>query len=149
MKNPFRGIVDQITENNRIMEQWMAGYSTGGEQQRSYEDAWAPTTDIFLRDNGDLVVLAELPGVRREEVDLSLSDGDLTIFGEKEGQEEGARYYTAERYTGSFRRHISLPHGLEEDRISAAFEGCTLKIVIHDYSDLLEEKQLDIETPED
>lgn len=143
MRNPFKGITDAVSERNRIMEQWMAGYATGKEQQRGQHDAWVPATDIFMRDNRDLVVLAELPGVRQEDIDLSISGGNLTICGEKDGHEE-AEYYTRERYSGSFRRTIILPDGLTEDRISTTFEGCMLEVVIHDYAEILEEKRIEI-----
>ena len=144
MKNPFKGISDKVAERNRIMEQWMAGYATGQRHPDSQDRGWAPATDIFMREDGDLVIVAELPGVRREDVDLSISGGDLTISGEKDGHEEDARYYASERYTGSFRRHISLPDGLSEERVSTTFEGCTLWITIHDYAEILEEKRIEI-----
>lgn len=143
MKKPFKGVTDTITENNRGMQQWMAGYATDREQQRNWPGAWTPATDIFMRDNGDLVVLAELPGVRREDVDLSISGGELTICGEKDGHEE-AEYYTAERYSGSFKRTISLPKGLNEDWISTSFDGCLPTITIRDYAEILQEEQIEI-----
>lgn len=143
MRNPFKGITDKFTEHNRLMEQWMAGYATGREQQRGQPDDWVPAIDIFMREAGDLVILAELPGVRQEDIDLSISGGDVTICGEKDGHEE-AEYYTCERHSGSFRRTISLPDGLTEDRISTTFEGCMLKVVIRDYAETLEEKRVEI-----
>lgn len=148
MRNPFKGVADRITENNRLMEQWMAGYATGREQPRGQSEAWAPATDIFIREDRDLVIVAELPGVRQEDIDLSISDGDLTICGEKDGHEEDAEYYAAERYSGFFRRTISLPDGLTEDRISTTFKECMLEIVIHDYAEVLEEKRLEISSGE-
>lgn len=144
MTNPFKGITERVTENNRIMEQWMAGYATGREHQRGQSDAWVPATDIFMRGNRDLVIVAELPGMRQEDIDLSISGGDLTICGEKDGHEEDAEYYAAERYSGSFRRTISLPDGLTEDRVSCHFEECMLEVVIHNYHEILEEKQIEI-----
>jgi HSP20 family protein len=144
MGNPFKGVSDKVAEHNRVMQQWMAGYNTGSERRRGDTDAWIPATDIFLRHDGDLVVLAELPGVRREDVNVSLSGGDLIIHGEKDGHEEEAEYYTSERYSGSFRRTISLPDGLAEDRVSCHFEGCILEIVLQGYSEVLEAKRIEI-----
>lgn len=142
MRNPFAGLTDKIGETNRIMEQWMAGYSTGRESTgRSGE--WVPAVDIFMRQNRDVVILAELPGVRKEDIDVSLAGGDLTIRGEKDSREE-AEYYTAERYAGAFRRTISLPDGLTEDRVSCNFDGCLLEVVIRDYQEILEEKRIEL-----
>lgn len=143
MRNPFAGLTDKLTENNRLMEQWMAGYNTGRESSERSEQ-WSPAVDIFMRQNRDMVVLAELPGVHKEDIDISLAGGDLTICGEKDGREQEAEYYTAERYTGSFKRTITLPDGLTEDRISCNFDGCMLEVVIHDYHEILEQKRLEI-----
>lgn len=144
MRNPFKDITDKATEHNRIMQQWMAGYATGQEHPRGHSDAWLPAIDVLMQHDGDLVILVELPGVRQEDIDLSISGGDLTVYGEKDGRREEAEYYTRERYFGTFRRTISLPDGLSEDRISCRFEGCLLVITIRDYADILEEKRLEI-----
>ena len=90
-----------------------------------------PTTDIFANGN-DLMIRCELAGVAREELEVSLCDGQLWISGERTGApEEGADvYYVRERRYGAFRRAITLPERIDSDRINAAIADGLLEIVI-------------------
>jgi HSP20 family protein len=83
-----------------------------------------------LHEDGDLLVRAELPGVKREDVEVTLHERVLTISGERRAEEprEGSGYYVMERRHGSFRRSIALPHDVEEGEISARFEAGVLEV---------------------
>ena len=108
------------------------GFETGQEdQRRTHANAWIPPTDIFARE-GNLVIRCELAGVRREDVEITLSDGVLNILGERRSElnEEEVTFYTRERFYGTFRRSMSLPEGVNEDEIDATFEDCVLEISI-------------------
>ena len=108
------------------------GFETGQEEQRrTHANAWIPPTDIFARE-GNLVIRCELAGVRREDVEITLSDGVLNISGERRSElnEEEVTFYTRERFYGTFRRSMSLPEGVNEDEIDATFEDCVLEISI-------------------
>lgn len=126
-RNPFRGLVDTMSEMARMRE-----YAEGGgteDQRRTHATAWVPTTDIFAKGD-DLVVRCELAGVGREDVEISLSGGVLTIHGERKGEPEASEYYARERYYGRFRRSMSLPEGINGDDISADFEDGLLEITV-------------------
>lgn len=133
--NPFRGFLDTVSETNRIRENWMTGSggSGGGQRERGQVDAWIPEVDVLLEDS-DLVIVADLPGVRSEEVDLSLSGGTLTISGVKRGRGDGYEYYTRERRAGAFRRSMSLPENIDRGRIRSTFGDGVLQIVVEDYA---------------
>jgi HSP20 family protein len=90
---------------------------------------WTPTFDV-LHEDGDLLIRAELPGVKREDVEITLHERALTISGERwaEEQREGSGYYVRERRHGSFRRTLVLPHDVEEGVISARFEDGVLEV---------------------
>jgi HSP20 family protein len=108
-RNPFRGIVDVMGEMNRMRELGRTGYETGQEdRERTHATAWIPTTDIFAR-GGDLVIRVSLAGVSRKDVDITFSDGVLTVSGERKSDlaEEEVSFYVRERYYGAFRRNIS------------------------------------------
>jgi HSP20 family protein len=127
MRNPFRGLVDTMSEMARMRE-----YAEGGgreDQRRTHATAWVPTTDIFSKGE-DLVVRCELSGVGREDVEISLSGGVLTIHGERKGEPEASEYYARERYYGRFRRSMSLPEGINGGDISADFEDGLLEITV-------------------
>jgi HSP20 family protein len=81
-KNPFRGFVDTISEMNRMREHWMTGYKPAREVPRTHATAWVPTTDISARGR-DLIIQCELAGVRREDLDVTVSNGTLIISGER------------------------------------------------------------------
>jgi HSP20 family protein len=130
-RNPFRGLVDTISEMNRTRERWMTGQETGEDRQRTHMTAWVPTTDIFAS-NEDLVIRVELAGIRPGNVDVALSSGVLTISGERRSDldDEEVSYYVRERFYGVFRRTITLPEGIDESKISASFNNGVLQISV-------------------
>ncbi len=88
-----------------------------------------PRLDMFeLKD--ELVMRAELPGIRKEDIDISLENGCLNIKAEKKQEEipENATYYTCERCFGQYSRSVSLPFNVDADKISAIFENGMLEI---------------------
>jgi HSP20 family protein len=131
-RNPFRGIVDVMGEMNRMRELGRTGYETGQEdRQRTHATAWVPSTDIFAK-GADLIIRVSLAGVSQEDVDITFSDGVLTVSGERKSEldDEEVSFYVRERYYGAFRRTITLPAGTDESRISADFENGLLEVTV-------------------
>jgi HSP20 family protein len=89
------------------------------------------TADIFEEGN-DVVVKADMPGVKKEDVDVSLSDDTITIRGERKKEEKVERkdYYRVERAYGSFTRSFRLPADVQTDRAEAKFDQGVLEIRI-------------------
>lgn len=87
--------------------------------------------EVFDR-NGQTVVRLEVPGIKMEDIDISVSDGMLTIKGEKKLEEEvkSGDCYCSERTYGSFRRTVSVPKGLEEGKISATYDKGVLEVTL-------------------
>jgi HSP20 family protein len=144
-RNPFRGLMDHMSEMTRMREYAEGGGSGAEDQRRTHATAWIPTTDIFARGD-DLIIRCELAGVHQDDIDISLSDGVLTISGERRSglNEEKLTYYTQERYFGHFRRSISLPDGVEESKVSADFEDGLLEISIEGGANLPEPQRIRI-----
>ena len=141
-RNPFRGIVDTMSEMARMRE-----YAEGGGQgegPRTHATAWVPTTDIFAVGD-DLVIRCELPGVRREDVEISLLGGALIIDGERKGEPEATEYYARERYFGQFSRRIKLPEGVDGSKISASFDNGLLEVTVRGGVDHAEPERIEIE----
>jgi HSP20 family protein len=90
-----------------------------------------PSVDIFEEGDG-VVVKAELPGMKREDVEVSLTDDVITISGEKKKEEkvEKKNYYSLERTYGSFTRSFRLPAEVQTDKAKAKFESGVLEIRI-------------------
>ncbi|GAA5113849.1 Hsp20/alpha crystallin family protein [Haloechinothrix salitolerans] len=130
---PFRGVVDTVSEMNRIADRMtgLDGESITPGQPRPYSDAWSPATDILAKDS-DLVIRCDLAGVDPEDVDVSLSRGTLTIAGTRGEDDEQEDYLVRERSTGQFRRDITLPEGVQDDDVQASFHEGVLEVTIRD-----------------
>jgi HSP20 family protein len=102
------------SEMNRLLDQMFGGLMRRPEAQAQVAE-WVPVIDVLTQD-GNLVIRAELPGVKQEDVDITLQDNVLTISGEREAEQEEQRggYYVRERRYGSFRRSVTVPEGTDE-----------------------------------
>jgi HSP20 family protein len=113
---------------------WRIGPWTLGRPLRRPAPAaapWTPRMDVFEKD-GNLVVKAELPGVKKEDVQVLLDGNDLTIRGERKEEREIKEedYYRCERNYGSFFRRIPLAFEATAEQITAAFGDGVLEITI-------------------
>lgn len=147
--SPFRGrgFYDMHSEMNRMFDEMFGGLSRrGGRQQGSQPMEWAPALDV-LHEDGDVVVRAELPGVRQEDVDITFHNGVLTISGQRKAEEEkqGAGYYVRERRYGTFRRGMQLPQGTDESNISAHFRDGVLEVRVAGAAAVQEPRRIQIE----
>ncbi len=125
-----RGFYDPHSEVNRLFDEAFANLGRHGvRQQGGAPTQWAPTIDV-LHVGEDLLIRAELPGVRLEGVEITLHERQLTISGERKAEEQrgSSSYLVRERRHGAFRRSVVLPHDVEEDRIGARFEGGVLEV---------------------
>jgi HSP20 family protein len=93
--------------------------------------SWVPKVDVVQRGN-ELVVRADLPGVKPDDVAVEISDEAITISGERQDEhaEERGNIYRFERTYGAFLREIPLPEGAIVDQAKASFEGGVLEIMV-------------------
>jgi len=98
-----------------------------------FEDgkAWVPAFDISETEN-EYMVTAELPGIDAKEIDVTLSDGVLTVKGEKkqEKEDKGENYHRVERSYGSFQRSFRIPEKVETETVDAAYKDGVLKLTL-------------------
>lgn len=92
---------------------------------------WSPAIDVMEKDDKYLVKV-ELPGVKEEDVDVSLSGNMLTISGEKktESEEKKKGYYYSESSYGSFSRSVNIPSTVNTDKVEANFDKGVLEITL-------------------
>ncbi len=90
-----------------------------------------PATD-FVECDGEYRITAELPGMSGENIDIKLSDGTITIRGEKseEKKDEKEDYFVSERRYGEFQRTLSLPSGVDADAVKADFANGVLTVTL-------------------
>lgn len=100
----------------------LSAFATHGER-------WLPTTDV-VRDNGTLVVKADLPGLTKGDVKVTLDGGDLVIEGERkqESKVEEKDFLRSECSYGSFYRRLPLPEGVDSSRIAAKVADGVLEV---------------------
>ena len=150
---PFggRGFYDPHHEMNRLLDEMMGGTAgparkSGLQQEAATE--WAPALDALTKDS-DLVIRAELPGVKQEDVEISLHDNVMTISGERRDEQDDERggYHLRERRYGSFRRSVALPEGIDESKISARYENGVLEVRVQGGAVAREPKRIQIQGP--
>src|ERR671914_2828335 len=92
---------------------------------------WVPPMDLVEADD-HFVLKADLPGLSEGDVNIEVQDGTLTISGERKAEHEARErgWYRIERSFGSFSRSLTLPDGVDADRISAQFDRGVLEVTI-------------------
>ena len=92
---------------------------------------WSPALDLY-EDKDNLFVKAELPGMKREEIDVSLHEGSLSISGERKSEQKykEAEVYRTERFFGRFQRTVTLPTPVAADKVKAQYNDGILTITL-------------------
>ena len=92
--------------------------------------AWSPALDLY-QNSDNVVAVVELPGMRREDIEISLHDGMLTIAGERKSETtDGEKAERSERYVGKFRRSITLPTRVDANKVSATYRDGILTVTL-------------------
>ncbi len=91
---------------------------------------WSPALDLY-QNNDNVIAVVELPGMRKDDIDISLHDGMLTIAGERERtSDEGENAERTERFSGKFRRSVSLPTRVDAGKVNASYKDGILTITL-------------------
>jgi HSP20 family protein len=92
---------------------------------------WTPALDLY-EEKDNLVVKVELPGMKREDIDVSLHEGSLSISGERKSEEthKDADVYRTERFVGRFQRTVALPTPVAADKVKAQYKEGILTITL-------------------
>ncbi|HXV67508.1 MAG TPA: Hsp20/alpha crystallin family protein [Nitrospira sp.] len=125
--DPFRELEDMSERLNRVFTR-PALRTTGGKEHLTVAD-WIPTVDISESD-GEYLIKAELPEVKKEDVKVTVEDGVLTLQGERrqEKEEKGKRFHRVERSYGSFVRSFTLPESIDESGVRADYKDGVLNL---------------------
>ncbi len=97
--------------------------------QEEMDIGWSPRLDVSETENG-LEIVADLPGLEKKDINISLEENLLTIQGEKKEEKEskGKRFHTIERRSGTFYRAVRLPIEVEKDKVEAEFRDGVLTL---------------------
>ena len=119
--SPFSDFGELRARMDRLFEE----IGNGGEGE------WAPATDV-IREDDKLVVRADVPGMKPDEIDIKVEDGVLTVSGrhEERKEEKEKDYVRRERRYGSFSRSMTLPEGVAADDIDATCKDGVLEVTV-------------------
>ena len=102
----------------------------GSGRQTQLFSGWTPALDLY-QNNDNVVAIVELPGMRKEDIEISLQDGMLIISGERKGESaESEKATRTERFTGKFRRSITLPTRIDANKVSANYKDGILTVTL-------------------
>jgi len=123
LRDEIEQLFGQVFE--RVLE---SPLDRGGTQ---FLSGWLPAVDLY-EDKDSVIVKAELPGMKKEDIDISLHDGFLTLSGERKEEQkyESADSYRSERVLGRFHRTISLPCRVDADKIKATYQDGILSVTL-------------------
>ena len=119
--HPFREMDDFFRSYNRAL-------TPGSSSEGQLSASWRPTVDITENDN-EFLIKAELPEVNKDDIEVNVSNGVLTLSGERKSENKDEKEHRIERYYGSFSRSFSLPENVEQDGIKA--EGKDGMLYLH------------------
>lgn len=124
---PFDQLANVRDEMNRLFESTLGD----GIQSPDLFGGWTPAVDLY-EDKDQLIVRAELPGMSKESIDISLHEGVLSLAGERKSEElpEGSEAYRSERCFGRFQRTFELPKPVEAERVGASYRDGILTVTL-------------------
>lgn len=134
MEDPMSVMIRRPTDFrriNQVLDAAFTGWPFAGESPDLVTSAWVPATDIF-EDGEGIKISIELPGLRPDDVKLTIENDTLTIRGEKKqvAEEKTTKVHRYERTYGSFERSFTLPSTVDTERVVAKFENGVLTVTL-------------------
>ena len=125
--DPFEDMTRLQRDVNRLFESNTR--PNGHVPEQAALRAWAPAVDIF-EDNNEIIVKAELPGLKQDDIDIELTGEALTIKGERkfEDTQRQENYVRVERSYGNFQRTFSIGVPVEQDKVKASYKDGVLEV---------------------
>jgi HSP20 family protein len=128
---PWHMIRELATMQEQMNRMW------GTMRDRGHEDvtqrgAWSPAVDVYETEQRELVLKADLPGLKREDIDLTFENQTLTLRGERRPDEgvSDDNYQRAERLYGAFSRSFTLPAHIDAGRVRAEYRNGVLTVTL-------------------
>ena len=125
--DPFGEMVDMRERIGRLFDEYFGQFSTTREE--SLGRTWAPAVDIY-EDKDNIIVKAELPGMKKDDLSIDVKNNVLTLSGERKYEEETKKenFHRIERSYGKFSRSFTLPDSVKVDKVKANYKDGILEI---------------------
>jgi len=129
--SPLKELEEMRKDMDRLFEDFFAPVTRRRRWLKPEVGVVVPNIEMYDRKN-EIVLKAELPGVHKEDIDLTITKDSLTLKGEVKKEEEVKEedYYACERSYGSFTRTIALPVEVDSEKAKASFKNGVLEIVL-------------------
>jgi len=126
--DPVRQLSSLRDEIDRLFESPLSWFETGSQP---FSGGWIPAINVY-EDKDHVFVRAEVPGMKKEEIDISLHEGVLTLSGERklEKEYEKAESHRTERFIGRFQRSVTLPAPVDSANVRATYKDGILSITL-------------------
>lgn len=126
--NPYGEFQSLAERMNRLMNEAFRGF---GEGESELGSGWYPVVDIYEKGD-DLILEAELPGLKKEDIEIRVENNLLTLRGQREREQEVKKdgYVRTERAYGSFTRSFTLPTTVAMDKINATYRDGVLTLTL-------------------
>jgi len=125
--DPFGEMVDMRDRVGRLFDEYFGQFPVTREE--ALGRVWAPAVDIY-EDKDNIIVKAELPGMKKEDLSIEVKDNVLTLSGERKHEEETKKenFHRIERSYGKFSRSFTLPDSVKVDKVKANYKDGVLEI---------------------
>jgi HSP20 family protein len=129
--DPFALLRQMTSELDRVFDDWPSFRWPTFARRTAGLEAWSPKIEVFERDNR-LVTRVDLPGMKKEDVTVEVTNGQLALSGERKRETEEKRdnFYRSEREYGRFYRAVPLPEGVKLDDVKASFADGVLEVSV-------------------
>jgi HSP20 family protein len=127
--DPFEDLTRLQREVNRLFEDSARTPARNGGAEHAAARAWAPAVDIF-EDGNEIIVKADLPGVKQDDIDIEMTGETLTIKGDRkfEDVQRKENYVRVERSYGAFQRSFTIGVPVDQDKVRASFNNGVLEV---------------------
>ena len=120
-------VLDRITsmraEMDRVFESSVGSFS----RSPAPLSRWNPAVNVY-QDKDQFTLVVELPGLKKEEIEISLHDDTLTIAGERKREESSEQEFLTERLYGKFQRSLTLPTAVDAEKVKASYKDGLLQV---------------------
>jgi HSP20 family protein len=131
LQKPAWSPLDQLLNLREEIRQLFEPSVTDGQRTTEFFDGWTPAVDLY-EDKESLYVKVELPGLKKEGIEVSVHDGMLSISGQRQAAaaDTSSQTFRSERFFGRFHRAVALPKPVAVDKITAAYKDGVLTVTL-------------------
>ena len=127
--NDLFAALDQLAKMRAEMDRVFESNFGSSSRSPAPLSRWNPAVDVYT-DKDQFTVVVEIPGLKKEEIEISLHDATLSISGERKREESNEQEFLTERSYGKFQRSLTLPTAVDAEKVKASYQDGLLQVVL-------------------